>query len=43
MQYPLGFSIDQIDHIMELVNEELPAEKYRKVDTPFWMDSIYEK
>ena len=42
-QSPFGFSIDQIDHIMELVNEELPAEKYRKVDTPFWMDSTYEK
>ena len=42
-QSPLGFSIDQTDHIMELVNECFPTGKFRNVDTPFWIDSSYEK
>ena len=42
-QSPLGFSIDQTDHIMELVNECFPTEKFRKVDAHFWTDSAYEK
>ena len=42
-QSPLGFSIDQTDHIMELVNEWFPTGKFRNVDTPFWTDSSYEK
>ena len=42
-QSPLGFSVDQTDHIMELVNEWLPTGNFRKVDTPFWTDSAYEK
>ena len=40
-QYPLGFSVDQTDHITELVNEWSPTEKFRKVDTPFRTDSAY--
>ena len=42
-QSPLGFSIDQTDHIMELVNEWFPTGKFRNVDTRFWTDSSYEK
>ena len=42
-QYPLGFSIDQIDHIMDLVNEWFPTGKFRNVDTPFRTDSSYGK
>ena len=34
-QSPLGFSVDQIDLIMELVNEWFPDGKFRKVDTNF--------
>ena len=41
--YYLGFSIDQTDNIMELVNEWFPTRKFRNVDTPFWTDSSYEK
>ena len=33
-QSPLGFSIDQTDHIMEILNEWFPTGKFRKVDTP---------
>ena len=40
-QYPLGFSIDLTDHIMELVNEWFPTEKFRNVDTLFWTESSY--
>ena len=42
-QYPLGFSVDQTDHIMELVNEWFPTVNFRKVDTHFRIDSAYEK
>ena len=41
-QSPLGFSIDQTDHKMELVNEWFPTGKFRNVDTHFWTDSSYE-
>ena len=40
---PLGFIVDQTNHIMELVNEWSPTGKFRKVDTPFRTDSAYEK
>ena len=39
---PIGFSIDQTDHTMELVHEWFPIEKFIKVDTPFLKDSKYE-
>ena len=42
-QYTLGFSVDQTDHIMELVNEWLPTGKFRKVNTPFRTESEYGK
>ena len=42
-QSPLGFSIDQTDHIMELVNEWFPTGKFRNIDTTFWTDFSYEK
>ena len=42
-QSPLGFSVDQIDHIMEVVNEWFPTGTFRKVDTHFRTESIYEK
>ena len=42
-QSPLGFSIDQTDHIMELVNECPRTGKFRKFDTPFQIDSSYKK
>ena len=42
-RYPLGFSIDQTDHIMKLVNEWFPTGKFRNFDTPFWTESSYEK
>ena len=42
-QYPLGFSIDQTDHIMELVNEWFPTGKFRNFDTPFRKNSSYAK
>ena len=42
-QSPLGFTIDQTNHIMELVNEGSPTGNFRNVDTPFWTDSSYEK
>ena len=41
-QSPLGFSIDQTYHIVELVNEWFPTGKFRNVDTPFWTDSLHE-
>ena len=40
---PLGFSIDQTDHIMELVNEWFPTGNFRNVDTPFRTDYSHEK
>ena len=42
-QSPLGFSVDQTDNIMEIVNEWFPTGKFRKVDTTLRKDSIYEK
>ena len=33
--YPLGLSVDQTDHTMELVNECFPTGKFIKIDTPF--------
>ena len=39
-KYPLGFSVDQTDQIMELVNEWF---QFIKVDTPFRKDSTYEE
>ena len=41
-QSTLGFSVDQNDSIMELVNEWLSTEKFRKDDTPFRTDATYE-
>ena len=41
--YHLGFSIDQNDHIIELINECFPTRNFRTVDAPFYKDSIYEK
>ena len=38
---PLGFSVDQNYHTMELVNEWFTTGKLRKVDTPFRTDSAY--
>ena len=40
---PISFSVDQTDHIMEMVNKWFPTEKFRNVDTHFWTDSAYEK
>ena len=40
---PLGFSINQTDHITELVNEWSPTGKCRKVDTPVSTEYAYEK
>ena len=42
-QSPLGFSVDQTDHIMELVNEWFQTGNLRKVDTPFSTYYTYEK
>ena len=42
-QYPIGFSVDHTNHIMEIVNEWFTTGKFRKVDTPFRKDSTYEK
>ena len=42
-QYPLGFSVDQTDHIMELVNGWYPDGIFRKIDTTFRTDYTYEK
>ena len=39
----IGFSIDQNDHIMELVREWLQTRKFRSVDTHFLKESTYEK
>ena len=42
-QSHLGFSIDNTDHIIKLVNELSPTGKFRNVDTHFRTDSKYEK
>ena len=42
-QSPLGLSIDQTDHIMEIVNEWFPNGNFRKLDTPFRIGFSYEK
>ena len=42
-QSTLDFSIDQTDHVMELVNEWLPNINSRTVDTTFCTDTKYEK
>ena len=42
-QSPLGFSVDQTDHIMELVNEWFVTKTFRHFDTPFREKSAYEK
>ena len=42
-QSPLVFSVDQTNHIMELINECFPDGKFRKVHTYFRIDSKYEK
>ena len=38
-QFPLGFSVDQNDHIMELVNKWFTSGKIRKIDTSFRTES----
>ena len=38
-QSPISFSVDQTDHIMELVNECSSAGKFRKFDTTFRKNS----
>ena len=40
-QSHIGFSDDQNNHIMGLLNEWFLTGKFRKVDTPFGIDSIY--
>ena len=42
-QSTIFFSIYQTDNMTELVNEWFLNGKFRKVDTPFWTDSTYEK
>ena len=42
-QSPLGFSVDQTGHIMELVNKWSQTGKFRKFYTPFMTYSAYEK
>ena len=39
----LGFSIDQTDYIMELVNEWFPTGKFQNVDTPFRTDCSHKE
>ena len=39
---PLGFSVDQTDHIMEIVNESFPTGKFKRVDANFRTYSTYE-
>ena len=38
---PLGFSVDQTDHIMELLKEWFPTRTFRNFDTPFRTYSVY--
>ena len=40
-QSPIGFSVDQTDHIMEPVNRWFPTGKFIKVDTTFSKYSAY--
>ena len=40
---PLGFSVDQTDHVTELVNEWFPTGNLRNLDTNFRPESTYEK
>ena len=40
-QYPLGLSIYHTGHIMELVGEWFPTEKYDNFDTTFRTEYIY--
>ena len=42
-QSPIGYIVDQNNHIMELVNSWFPTRKFIKVDTPFMTDSTDEK
>ena len=42
-RYPLDFSIDQTDHIIEVINKWFPTGKFRTVNAPFYKDSTYEK
>ena len=42
-QSPLEFSIDQINHILQLVREWLPQGKFIKADKPLFKDFKYEK
>ena len=42
-QSPFGFSIDQTDCIMKLVNEWFPNGNFRNFDTTFQTESLYEK
>ena len=42
-QSPLGFSVDQTYHIMEIVNKWFPNRNFIKVNTTFRTDSSYEK
>ena len=42
-QYPLSLSVDQTDHITEIVNEWFPTGKLRRVNTHFTIESTYEK
>ena len=42
-QSHLGFSIDQEENILELVNELLPYGKFIKVDTPFSTEYEYKE
>ena len=40
-QSPLCFSVDQTDHIMDLVNEWFPTREFIKADTHFSTNSAY--
>ena len=42
-KYPLGFSVDQTDNIMELVNKCFPTGKMREFDITSSTDYPYEK
>ena len=42
-QSPLGFSVDKIYHIMELVNKWFPTGNFIKVDNFLRKDSTYDK
>ena len=40
---PIEFSIDQTDNIMYFINKWFPTGNLRNVDTPFCMETTYEK